>query len=221
MVPPPVGNGKETARSGTICTDPLPPTRRNAVRPSLVSGSTPKRFWVSTGSNVSSTPWVNSFSVPPRWLVVPACSPTQSKPPASANPWGRFPTAIVRATAPVTGSIHETVPAYWLATHTAPRPTVIAPAPSPTAIVAATVLVVGSIRDTVPSRLLATHTDPKPTTIAVGPVPTLIVAVTWSACGSTRTTRSPASSLTHSPPAPAATSVAPAPRARSCRSHRR
>ena len=34
VVPPSVGEGSDTARSGTSCTEPLPPTRWYAVRPS-------------------------------------------------------------------------------------------------------------------------------------------------------------------------------------------
>ena len=58
------------------------------------------------------------------------------------------------------GSIRETVPEYWLATHTDPAPAASAAGPLPTGIVAVAVRVAGSTRETVASRLLATHSEP-------------------------------------------------------------
>jgi hypothetical protein len=96
--------------------------------------------------------------VPPRCTAVEACTPAHISPPTTASARGWFPTANVRTTASVAGSIRTTPPPYWLATHTPPGPTAIASGPLPTGMVAETWIVWGSIRDTVPSRRLASHT---------------------------------------------------------------
>src|ERR1700682_2887040 len=102
----------------------------------------------------------STVSVPPRWLAAEACTPTHRRPPETARPRGRLPTAIVRAAAFVVGSIRVTLPPNSLATQTPPAPTAIALGPLPTGTAAATALVCGSIRETVPSSVLATHAEP-------------------------------------------------------------
>jgi len=65
--------------------------------------------------------------------------------------WGPLPTGTAAATAPVRGSILETVESRSFATQTAPSPTASAAGPWPTLIVAIVSPEAGSICATTPS----------------------------------------------------------------------
>src|SRR5437763_3216278 len=110
VLPPSVGRGTATARSGTMV-DPLgPPTFSNATRPSFVVLRTPQLSepYATAGSMESKLGLCDSsVTAPPRWPGPEPTVATQSEEPTATAACGAFPTGI-RVACPDPGAITET-----------------------------------------------------------------------------------------------------------------
>ena len=142
------------------------------------------------------------LSVPPRWLAPLASMPTHNLPPPAVTAVGIPPTFTVDTTVSRRGSIRDTLPEYWFATHTDAALAITADGPLPTGIVATTLRLAGSIFETVEARLFATHRSPSANAREAGPVPTCTLVTFRPEAGSTLTTVALSYAATHSAPAP-------------------
>src|SRR5262249_51600925 len=124
-------------------------------------------------------------------------------PSPAATPAGAPPSGMVAVTAPLPGSILDTVASVTLAAQTDPYPYASPTGPLPTAIVATTVPVRGLTSCTVLSNSFATQISPAPATTPAGPRPTRMRSTTRPA-ESTRSRKLSALSVTQTAPAPGA-----------------
>src|SRR5262249_4339763 len=130
---------------------------------------------------------------------------TQRVPSLTASALGSLPTATVRVTRAVAGSMRATALSSTLATHTAPSRPVRTSGRLPTRIVAVTASDAGSIRTTERLRPLATQTVSSVVVTADGERPTGIVATTELEVGSMRETVPSLAFATQTAPKPTAT----------------
>src|SRR6516165_275419 len=154
------------------------------------------------GAGWSCSCWAMTVSVPPRWLVSAGSTVAHTWSPAAARLVGSFPTRI-SCTAPVTGSIRDTVPPMPLATQTAWLAYTTPAGAPPTGIVRA-LAVRGLRRMSVPPAS-ATQIMPAPTVRPSGLWPIVIGRESRLLAGSTRCSVPVCWLITQTAPAPTAT----------------